>query len=207
VATQREAAPGEVQLDLRARVRRQARAEVAQIAFDLFAERGFEATTATEAAEAAGISRASFFRLFSSKEEAVFVAQEVIGEEIAQDLAERPAEEPPWRALRQAFLVATSRYLDDLGSALARARLAIETPTLRGRQLELQARWADAIEPVLVARVGARSGTRVWRVTSLAAISAFDAAVTEWGESNGEKKLTELIGKTFEIYAGLGELD
>jgi AcrR family transcriptional regulator len=207
VSTQREATPGEVQLDLRARVRRQARAEVAQIAFDLFAERGFEATTATEAAAAAGISRASFFRFFSSKEEAVFAAQEVIGDEIAEALAERPPEEPPWTALRQAFLVATSRYLDDPGSALARARLAIETPTLRARQLELETRWADAIEPVLVARIGVKAGSLKWRVVSLAAISAFDAAAISWGESNGAKQLTDLITQTFGIFAKLGELD
>ena len=67
---------------------RQDRASV----FTIFAERGFEETTASEAAEAAGISRASFFRYFSSKEEAVFAAQEAMGEEIAAALAERPAE-------------------------------------------------------------------------------------------------------------------
>ena len=36
--------------DLRARVRRRTRAEVAEVAFDLFAERGFEVTTADEVA-------------------------------------------------------------------------------------------------------------------------------------------------------------
>jgi AcrR family transcriptional regulator len=206
VATQREAIPDDGKLDLRARVRRQTRAEVAQIAFDLFAERGFEATTVTEVAAAAGISRASFFRLFSTKEEAVFVAQEVIGDEIAEALVERPSAEAPWTALCQAFLVATSRYLDDPESALARARLAIETPTLRARQLELEARWAAAIEPVLVERVGAEPGGLKWRVTSLAAISAFDAAVIAWGESNGTEQLTELIAQTFAIFGDLDKL-
>jgi AcrR family transcriptional regulator len=67
----------------RAQARASVRAKIAQSVFTIFAERGFEETTATEAAEAAGISRASFFRYFSSKEEAVFAAQEAMGEEIA----------------------------------------------------------------------------------------------------------------------------
>ena len=87
----------------RAQARASVRAKIAQSVFSIFAERGFEETTASEAAEAAGISRASFFRYFSSKEEAVFAAQEAMGEEIAAALGQRPAEEDAWTALRRSF--------------------------------------------------------------------------------------------------------
>src|ERR1700750_2139994 len=98
--------------DLRARARRGTRIEVGMIALDLFAEQGFEETTAGEAADAAGISRASFFRLFSSTEEAVSPRQETTGAVIAAALAGRPAAEDHWPALRSAFKASLERYLE-----------------------------------------------------------------------------------------------
>jgi AcrR family transcriptional regulator len=191
----------EGQPDLRTRARLKARAEVAQIAFDLFAERGFAATTATEAAAAAGISRASFFRLFSTKEEAVFVAQEAIGESIAEGLAERPAEEQVWTALRLAFRERVDPLLADMDAALARERLTRETAALRAHQLELHAHWVEAIEAPVASRIGAKRGSLRSRVIAGAAVSAFDAAVTAWGEAAGKKSLIDLIDKSFAIVA------
>src|ERR1700755_1667947 len=78
-------------LALRSRTRENVRVQIAEVAFNVFAERGFDAVTATEVAEAAGLSRASFFRYFESKEDAVFVAQEELGAKIAGRLRERPA--------------------------------------------------------------------------------------------------------------------
>src|ERR1700742_4014984 len=90
-------------VDLRSKARASARAEIAGVAFRVFAERGFDQVTATEVAKAAGISRASFFRYFESKEDAVFVAQEELGAKIAARVRERPAGEDAWTALRQSL--------------------------------------------------------------------------------------------------------
>ncbi len=49
-------------IDLRTRTRENDRVQIAEVAFNVIAERGFDAVTATEVAEAAGISRARFFR-------------------------------------------------------------------------------------------------------------------------------------------------
>src|SRR3954470_19251209 len=104
------AAPPPKMASPRAQARASVRAKIAQAVFTAFAERGFEETTASEAAEAAGISRASFFRYFSSKEEAVFAAQEAMGENIAAALVERPLAEDDWTALRRAFDAAVQNY-------------------------------------------------------------------------------------------------
>ncbi|HWH21287.1 MAG TPA: TetR family transcriptional regulator, partial [Solirubrobacterales bacterium] len=143
--------------DLRARVREGTRIEVGTIALDLFAEKGFEETTAGEAADAAGISRASFFRLFSSKEEAVFARQETTGGVIAAALLERPAEEDDWMALRSAFKASIGRYLEDPDRALARARLILENPSLRARRLEVHANWSGEICQALAERTKAEA--------------------------------------------------
>jgi AcrR family transcriptional regulator len=188
--------------DLRARVRRRTREEVAQVAFDLFAERGFESTKADEVAEAAGISRASFFRLFSSKEEAVFVALEVTGTAIAAALADRPAREDPWTALRSAFIGATDQFLDQPEQALARARLIHDNPSLRARLIDLQNSWGREIREPLAARMGQPADSLAVEAVVRAALAAFDVAATRWGESGGGD-LVALIDGSFEAVAAV----
>ncbi|MGH3495538.1 MAG: mycofactocin system transcriptional regulator [Sciscionella sp.] len=48
------------------------RAELEHVAFELFAQRGFEHTTVDEIATAAGIGRRTFFRYFASKNDVVW---------------------------------------------------------------------------------------------------------------------------------------
>ncbi len=97
-------------LDPWGRSRESLRAEIAEAAFKAFAEHGFDQVTATEAAAAAGVSRASFFRYFESKEDAAFVAQEEMGVRIAEALRERPRGEDAWTALRRALEIASATY-------------------------------------------------------------------------------------------------
>jgi AcrR family transcriptional regulator len=188
--------------DLRARVRRRTRAEVAEVAFDLFAERGFEVTTADEVAEAAGISRASFFRLFSSKEEAVFVALEATGAVIAAALVERPADEDPWTALRSAFIAAVDQYLVDPEQALARARLAQRNPSLRARLVDLQNSWGRDIREPLAERMGEPADSLAVEAVVRAALAAFDVAATRWGDAGGGD-LIALIDASFGSVAAI----
>jgi AcrR family transcriptional regulator len=188
--------------DLRARVREGTRIEVGMIALDLFAEKGFEGTTAGEAADAAGISRASFFRLFSSKEEAVFARQEATGAVIAATLAERPPEEDHWTALQSAFKASTDRYLEDPERALARSRLILENPSLRARRLEVHADWSPAICGALASRMGDDAESMKIEGVVAAALGAFDAATTRWGASDGGD-LIALIDESFEAVAAL----
>jgi AcrR family transcriptional regulator len=188
--------------DLRARVREGTRIEVGMIAFDLFAEKGFEGTTAGEAADAAGISRASFFRLFSSKEEAVFARQEATGAMIAAALAERPSEEDDWMALRSAFKASIDRYLENPDRALARARLMLENPSLRARRLEVHADWSGEICRALAERTEGNADSMQIEGVVAAALGAFDAATTRWGVSSGED-LVVLIDESFGAVAAL----
>src|ERR1700709_551855 len=188
--------------DLRARVRGGTRIEVGMIPLALFAEKGFEATTAGEAADAAGISRASFFRLFSSKEEAVFARQEATGAVIAATLAERPPEEDHWTALQSAFKAATDRYLEDPERALARSRLILENPSLLARRLEVHADWSPAICGALASRTGDDAESMKIEGVVAAALGAFDAATTRWGASDGGD-LIALIDESFEAVAAL----
>src|SRR6266516_2187558 len=90
-------------LPVRERTRRAIRDELTQLAKDLFVEKGYDETTIDDLAAAAGMSKRTFFRYFASKEELVMGKYEILGEQLAEDLAARPADEPIWASLRQVF--------------------------------------------------------------------------------------------------------
>lgn len=173
------------------------RAQIAEVAFNVFAERGFDQVTATEAAEAAGISRASFFRYFESKEDAVFVAQEEMGLDIASQLRERPAGEDAWTALRRSLDALIGVYRESPSHALARLRLIRATPKLRAHQLERLDQWKVLIGAALAERLGLeRADLRVEALVA-AALGALNAASSRWAAGNGAEDLIELIDEAF----------
>src|SRR5213596_587029 len=90
-------------LPVRERTRRAVRDELAQLAKELFVEKGYDETTIDDLAAAAGMSKRTFFRYFASTEELVMGKYEFFGQHLAEDLAARPADEPPWVSLRQIF--------------------------------------------------------------------------------------------------------
>jgi AcrR family transcriptional regulator len=188
-------------IDLRSKSRESLRAEIAEVAFKVFAERGFDQVTATEVAEAAGISRASFFRYFEAKEDAVFVVQEELGVDVAGALSARPDGEDAWTALRRALDVAVRTYQRDPDEMLARLRLIRRTPALRSHQLDRLDEWKKAIGAALAQRLGA--GAEAIRVEALvaAALAAFDAALRRWSESDGAEDLIALIDDAFAAVA------
>jgi AcrR family transcriptional regulator len=195
------ATTGDKGLDLRSKSRERLRAEIAEAVFNVFAERGFDQVTATEAAEAAGISRASFFRYFESKEDAVFVAQEEMGANVATALRERPAGEDAWTALRRALDAAVATYQRSPDAALARLRLIRCTPNLRAHQLERLAQWKEAIGAALAQRLGVAGDDIKVEALVGAALGALDAASTRWAQSDGAEDLIGLIDEAFEVIA------
>src|SRR3954453_17186858 len=90
-------------LPVRERTRRAVRGELAQLAVSLFVEKGYDETTIDDLAAAAGMSKRTFFRKLASKEPLVMGKCEFFGQQLAEDLAARPADEPIWASLRQVF--------------------------------------------------------------------------------------------------------
>jgi AcrR family transcriptional regulator len=185
----------------RDKARERARAEVAEIAFNVFAERGFDTVTATEVAAAAGVSRATFFRYFESKEDAVFVAQEEMGARAAAALLERPPGEDAWTALRRALDVAVVTYQRSPAAALARLRLIRRTPNLQAHQLERLAQWREVIGAALAERLGRGADDISVEALVGAALGALNAASSRWAASDGALDLIELIDEAFAVIA------
>ena len=142
-------------LPLPQRKRQLVRQEIARAAWLLFAERGYEDTTVAEIARAAGISRRSFFRYFSSKEDVVVGTTDALAEDVLAEFARRPAGEPPLLAIERALKPAIETRLADAAEARAIVSLLRESRTLRRALLERHARLEERLAVLIAVRTGA----------------------------------------------------
>src|SRR5580700_7601236 len=79
-------------------------------ALELFATKGFDATTIEEIADAVEVSPRTFFRYFGSKEEVLFAEDATRDGDLAEFLATRPAGESSLEKLRAALSGWTADY-------------------------------------------------------------------------------------------------
>lgn len=188
---------------LRERTRRAVRDHIAELAFTLYVDHGFEETTIDEIVRAAGLSRRSFFRYFHSKEDPVLGVLAHAGGVLANTLRKRPPEESIWEALRMAFREPVNHELSQ-EQLLGRVRLIMQTPALQARHFEHQEQWRMLISEALLERAVSRLDRYTASVVTMAALGAFNAASREWVMSNGARTLAELIDHAFAIMAPAG---
>jgi AcrR family transcriptional regulator len=186
---------------LRDRTQRAVRAEIAEVAVALFAERGFEETTVEDIARAVGMTKRSFFRYFPTKEDAVFAGTEVLVEQVVADLQARPADEDPWDCLHHVLRRWQERIYSS-GAELAGQRLIEATPALRARLHQKRELWRDAARGVLVAR-GRLDDFSADLITN-AATAVLDSVGREWVRTDGRADRAELLDRGFAaLRAGL----
>ena len=177
------------------------RAELAQVAFDLFRREGFDKVTVNHLAAAAGVSRSTFLRYFGSKEEAILGALDAQGDQVADALRARPADEDDWTALRRALDTVTGQYRQDPAGALATTRLVLQTPALCTRRLEKQNGWRPALAQALAERGDPRRPTVALDVRAAAALDCLNIALDHWTASDGRLDLVGLLDEAFAALA------
>jgi len=173
------------------------RAELAQVAFELFRRKGFDKVTVDDLAAAAGVSRSTFLRYFGTKEDAVLGAFDGHDRRVADALRARPADEGEWRALRRALDVVIERYHEDPADSLETTRLVRDTPALCARHLEKQYTWRPALSQALAERAGSERPTLAQSVRTAAALDCLNVALDHWLASDGREDLVELLDAAF----------
>src|SRR5438034_9937087 len=111
----------------RERKKQQTRETIARAALELFVERGYEATTLAEIADAAGVSTRTIFAYFPSKEDILFSTIERTSGALTRALQQRPAGVDALTALRE-FILSSAAEKTELDCRLAQAVTA--DPTL-----------------------------------------------------------------------------
>ena len=77
-----------------------ARTAVVAAALELFVRQGFDATSVEQIAQAAGVSRSTFFRQFGGKEDVVFADHEILLDELREWVFQHFAHDPEVARLR-----------------------------------------------------------------------------------------------------------
>lgn len=183
---------------LRERMRATVRAEVTEVALRLFTVQGFDRTTADQIAAEAGLSRATLFRYFRTKEDIVLGGLEGDGQQVTEALAARPDEEQPWVALRRAFDVLVRVNEEAPEQTLSFLRMLQQTPSLRARHFEKQLQWQEQMVPEIARRLAASPGRpEDPRPTALvaAALACLDAAARAWVACEGTVSLADLLDR------------
>ena len=103
----------ETEPGLRERKKLQTRQALVRAALDLFSERGVDATTVDDIADAVNVSARTFHRYFPAKEDVLFADSVARQERFARFLRDRSADEPLLDTLRDAANDLAQSFLAD----------------------------------------------------------------------------------------------
>jgi len=162
-------------MGLRERKKEQTRRAIEDAAFRLFAERGFQATTVADIAEAADVAPRTFFAYFPSKEDVLFADFDETTEALAARLRDRLPGESTFDALR-AWITGLLPDLDaDENREALRHRLCSEYESIAAHERHLMARFEAIIAESVAADLGDAPTDLRPRMIAAAAIAALMA--------------------------------
>jgi AcrR family transcriptional regulator len=161
---------------LRERKKQQTRQAIHEAAMKLFAERGFEATTIADIADAAGISPRTFFAYYSAKEEAVFQKFDVAYEGFSRALRERPAGTTALEALRAWIENAVHEYGASPESMKLEAKLRRESPAVAACDLRHTRMYQERLAVAVAEDLGEPVNALRPQLVAAAAMAALQAA-------------------------------
>jgi len=193
--------PMNQQPGLRERKKQRTRETIARAAHELFAQRGYHATTLPDIAEAADVSTRTIFSYFPSKEDILFSGFEEMKEALQRALAERPEGRGALETVRE-FIVSTHEAEES--EADQRVRLNIESdPTLR---THLRARIAQ-LEDVLVPEIAKDLGASVTdirpKIVAASLTAGFNVLVERDSSGTVTKSSADVAAKIDPIFAFL----
>ncbi len=182
----------ESSLSLRERKRIKTQIQLAEKAFELFHERGYDNVTVDEIAAAVDLSPRTFFRYYPSKEDVLFPNESESSALLRRAILARPAEESVLVAVKNAFLDLVEDLEHRREPVLIRKAIINESPGLRSRELEQQARWEQILTDAIAERMEVSSTLLAPRVIAAACVAGMRAAIDTWLETVDEQSLAEL---------------
>lgn len=173
---------------LRELKKQRTRAAIQEAALDLISRQGYDATTCEQIAAAAGVSPATLFRYFPTKEDVVLTDD--YDPIITAAVSTRPAEESPLVAARRG-LSQVLGGLDEDAMAIVRARTALllSVPALRSRLQEQMTSTRAAFASAFAPRLGKDPADLQVQVLAAACAAALSVAIETWADGGEELAL------------------
>jgi AcrR family transcriptional regulator len=171
---------------LRERKKQRTREQIIQAAMDLFAERGYHATTIADIAAAADVAPRTFFSYFPSKEAVVFhdVDRDLDG--LASALRDRLPGETTFEALRRWIDTIFDERVAEEEQANLRKRLCREDEGLANFQGGVMARIHDLLREAIADDLGEPPDSlrpRLVAAAALAALTSLEGSVDHKSEA------------------------
>jgi len=183
---------------LRERKRRETLHRIAEQGLRLFLTHGYEATTLDAIAEAAGISRRTFFYYFKSKEEILLAWQDGgFNETLRAAVLEQSTQQSPLDAVKNALLELTTRFPADHKQARVIERLMCANEALRIRH---QAKYVEKEQAVFDALCQMWPQPRrqpALRIVAMMSIGALRLAIDNWNRDQGKRPISVYLKEVF----------
>jgi AcrR family transcriptional regulator len=154
------------------------RERLAEAAFTQFNQRGFDATTVDQIADAAGVSRRTFFRYFKTKEDAIFPEHDRLRAIVAADLRQRD-NEPALAALCASITLIMADYARHREVSLLRFALTRTVTSLRDREITAVHRY----QRLFVRHLRQHSPTldaQTIEIMAAAVVAAHNSVLRDW---------------------------
>ena len=180
---------------LRDRKRRETLQRIAETGLQLFLAKGYEQTTLDAIAEAAGISRRTFFYYFKSKEEILLAWQSGIGEAIRAAILEERSDQAPIDAVLNALLRLATQYSS--ADLILIEQLLSSTEQLRASKHAKYVQQETAVFEALCELWPQAKRRDSLRIVAMAAIGALRIAVDRWVEDGGKRPIAKYFRDAF----------
>lgn len=164
---------------LRERKRIGAMRRIQEAALDLFDERGFDAVTIEQIAEAAEVSPSSVYRYFGTKEQ--LILYEELDLQLLDVLQSELAAHPPVEAARRAITEVMTRFFGrDEELARRKIRYWAEEPAIQAAAASLTEQMGQLVGGALADAAGRPPDDLDVQVIATTLIGAMNAAARHW---------------------------
>ncbi len=169
-----------------------ARGRMIRAAMELFAERGFEQTTAGDIAERAGVTERTYFRHFADKREVLFDGSGTIERTAYDAILAAPGDLSPLDAALAGMVAGGGLLADRRDHAVRRARVIAANPSLQERELLKLAAMVDATAGALRRR-GVTEPTA--SLAAHSAVTVFQVGFARWVSAEEPSGLAACIAE------------
>jgi AcrR family transcriptional regulator len=176
-----------------------ARGRLLDAAVELFTERGYEATTAAQIAERAGLTKTTLFRHFADKREILFQGQESLVAVAQEGVGRAPAGSAAFDVLRAGVLALCAMHgagRRDLGRRLD--AILASSAELQERAFFKRATITAALHEALAARLG---DARQAGILADVGVRAYYDGFSSWIAADEDGPLADVVGTELDAYA------
>ncbi|GAA5101793.1 helix-turn-helix domain-containing protein [Haloechinothrix salitolerans] len=178
-----------------------------EAAFTLFEERGYERTTVDDITERAGVSRATFFRTFRSKEDVIFPDHDAVLTAIRSRLA-GSTQQTALVAVCEAARLVLLHYIGEGELALSRYRLTRTFPALRDREIASTLQYQRVFREFIHDWMGGEEDTALRaELMAAAVVTAHNYVLRRWlrGQTDApEAEFDAAMASTVDLFAEPG---